>query len=50
MGHFVVYHHAHGRRCQPIWRGEARNAHHAQVLAEEATGQVAGDAVKVGVK
>lgn len=44
MKYFVVYHHIFGSRCQPIWRGKARNAHHAQVLAEEATGQVAGDA------
>lgn len=45
MGFWVVYHPTLGRSAQPVWRGRARNAHHAQVLAERATGKDVGEAV-----
>lgn len=46
MSWFVVYT-PRGKCERHMWKGKARNAHHACALAEERTGRMSGFAVPV---
>ena len=46
MNTYVVYSPL-GQTYRHVWKGQARNAHHAQAQAEEATGKNVGEAIMV---